>query len=153
MSYRIRCYSLFNIKNTGVTSRKLPDNMSDDEIVKWRKARNSQLNFDTVLQVISIRGQPENLTDVTSEKINFEIFNKFGFLFEHEEDQECYRFDFSVNYSDVFDDGIHELGALLSDCNGVPIVKVGDEFDKLPSFLDSSPELRNIFFEVIDERE
>jgi len=151
MSYKIRCYTLFDIKNTGVASRKIPDNLSDDEAIKWRKARNSQLNFDTVLQVISMRGQPENLTDVTVEIINFEQFGKFGFLFETEEDQHCYSFEFTVPYSSVFDDGISDLGALLSDCDGVPIVKVGDEFDKLPSFLDVSPELRNIFFEVIND--
>jgi hypothetical protein len=32
------------------------------------------------------------------------------------------------------------------------MIKVGTEWDKLPSFLDTSPELRNIYFEVINEK-
>jgi len=43
------------------------------------------------------------------------------------------------------------LGGLYSDCEGVPMIKVGTEWDKLPNFLDTSPELRNIYFEVIHE--
>lgn len=142
---------MFNIKNTGVTSRRIPDNLSNDEAFKWRNARNSQLNFDTVLQVISMRGQPENLSDVIVEKINFQQFEKFGFLFENEEDQNCYSFEFTVPFSNVFNDGISELGALYSDADGVPIIKIEDEFEKLPSFLDTSPELRNIYFEVLND--
>ena len=153
MSYRIRCYTLFNIKNTGVTGRRIPDNLSDDEKSKYTKARNCQLNFDTILQVISMRGQPENISDVSMETINFTEFGKFGFLYDTDEVQQCYNFEFTVPFGNVFNDGVDELGALLSDCDGVPVIKVDGEYDKFPSFLDISPELRNVFFEVVNERE
>lgn len=151
MSHRIRCYTLFNIKNTGVVSRRIPDNLSDDEKIRHMKARNSQLNFDTVLQVISMRGQPENISDVTVEIINFEKFGNFGFLYDAVEDKPCFSFEFTVPFRNVFNDGINELGALLSDCDGVPIIKIDDEYDKFPSFLDVSPELKNIHFEVLND--
>jgi hypothetical protein len=30
------------------------------------------------------------------------------------------------------------------------MIQVGNEFNKLPTFLDVTPELRNIYFEVIE---
>ena len=100
-----------------------------------------------------MRGQPENISDVSMETINFAEFGKFGFLYDTIEDQPCYSFEFTVPFSNVFNDGIAELGALLSDCDGVPIIKIDGEYEKFPSFLDTSSELRNIIFEVINERE
>jgi hypothetical protein len=88
---------------------------------------------------------------VITEKINFKEFSKFGFLFEGEEDQTMFSFTFSINHKNVFDDGISNLGALYSDCDGVPMIKIGTEWDKLPNFLDTSPELSNIYFEVLED--
>jgi hypothetical protein len=31
------------------------------------------------------------------------------------------------------------------------MIKVGTEFEKLPNFLDTTPELKNIYFEVIND--
>lgn len=74
----------------------------------------------------------------------------FGFLFEQQEDEEypCWSFEFDIQHPSVFDDGISELGALYSDCDMVPMIKCGTEWDKLPAFLDTSEELRNIYFKV-----
>ena len=49
----------------------------------------------------------------------------------------------------VFDDGVRGLGYLYEDCDNVPMIRCGTEWDKLPEFLDTSPELRNIYFEVM----
>ena len=51
--------------------------------------------------------------------------------------------------SEVFDNGIDELGLLFEDCDGVPMIKQGTEWEKLSTFLDTSPELKNIYFEVL----
>lgn len=119
------------------------------DIEKWQFSRNTQCNFDTVLQVISLRSQPEDMTDPVQTTVDFNEFEKFGFLFENEEDQNMWTFDFTINHSQVFDDGITELGLLHDDCSSVPMIKVGTEWNKLPNFLDTTPELRNIYFEVI----
>lgn len=147
--FAIRCYTLFDITNTGIFSRKAPSDLDSEKLSSWQKNRNRQVNLDTLLQVISLRSQPENITTVTKFKINFKEFQKFGFMYETEDDTECYSFDFSVNHKNVFDDGISNLGYLFDDCSGVPMLKVGTEWEKLPTFLDTSPELRNVYFEVI----
>ena len=59
-------------------------------------------------------------------------------------------FDFSIQHPSVFDDGITELGALYSDCEGIPMIKCETSWNKLPQFLDSSDEMRNIFFKVVE---
>jgi len=82
----------------------------------------------------------------------FSEFDKFGFLFEDDlEPHPCWTFDFTVNFHSVFDDGINDFGYLYSDCEGVPMIQIGTEWNKLPTFLDGSPELRNIYFEEIPD--
>jgi len=151
MSYRIRCYTLFDITSTGVLNRKAPSTYTEDEIKLWERKRNTQANFDTVQQVISLRSQPEETTNTIEQVINFKEFQHFGFLFDEEEDQTCWTFDFSILHTKVFYDGIDELGSLYSDANGVPIIKTATSWHKLPNFLDTSPELRNIYFEILTD--
>jgi len=148
MSYRISCYTLFDITQTGVLNRTKPNEGQD--LAKWVKKRNTQCNFDTVLQVIALRSQPEIVNFPSKEVIKFNEFEHFGFLFEQIENESypCWKFEFDVQHPSVFDDGVTDLGALYGDCDGVPMILCGTEWDKLPAFLDSSPELRNIYFTV-----
>jgi len=146
MSYIISCYTLFDITQTNVPNRYRPD--MDQE---WHYKRNTQSNFDTVQQAISLRSQPENVCTPIKTLIRFDEFTDFGFLFEQEEYETypCWSFDFEVRHPSVFYDGVTELGALYNDCDRVPMIKCGTEWDKLPLFLDSSDELRNIYFKVL----
>jgi hypothetical protein len=118
---------------------------------EFRYKRNTQSNFDTVQQAISLRSQPEVVRIPEKTQIKFNEFSEFGFLFEQEDDETypCWSFDFMVHHPSVFYDGVNELGALYSDCDRVPMIKCGTEWDKLPSFLDTSDELRNIYFKVL----
>jgi hypothetical protein len=149
MSYKIRCYTLFDVTKTGVLNRKAPITLSEEQRISWEKQRNSQCNYDTVLQVVNLRCQPEDLTNTVQFTVNFKEFKNFGFLYEDEDDQNCWYFDFTISHKSVFDNGISELGSLYEDCEGVPMIKQGTEWSKLPLFLDASPELRNIYFEVL----
>jgi hypothetical protein len=150
MSYKIRCYTLFDIAKPNLNSRKPPADYEIHQIKEWQAKRNSQLNFDTIIQIISLRSQPENITEISKENLNFKESTIFGFLFEDVEDQPCWSFDFDIIHRKVFDDGINELGLLYSDCDGVPMIKTEKEWHKLPDFLDASPELKNIYFEVLN---
>jgi hypothetical protein len=118
---------------------------------EWHYKRNTQSNFDTVQQAISLRSQPENVRTPIKTSIRFDKFTDFGFLFEQEENETypCWSFDFDVQHPSVFYDGVSVLGALYNDCDRVPMIKCGTEWDKLPLFLDSSDELRNIYFKVL----
>jgi hypothetical protein len=152
MSYRIRCYTLFDITKTGIINRKPPANGTNQQVATWEKNRNTQCNYDTILQVVSLRSQPENITEPNQEIVIFEDSDMFGFMYDNEEAQITWAFDFDIIHHSVFDDGLNKLGYLYSDCDSVPMKKVGTEWDKLPSFLDTSPELRNIYFEVTNEK-
>lgn len=147
MGYIITCYTLFDITSTGVINRGKP---VDQDMEEWIYKRNTQCNFDTVLQAISLRSQPEIHRLPKLRKIRFDTFDKFGFLFEQKgsEEYNSWSFDFTVQHPSVFNDGISELGALYSDCNNVPMIKCGTEWDKLDQFLNTSEELRNIYFEI-----
>lgn len=148
MSFRITCYTLFDITQTGVLNRSRPG--MDQDITDWTFKRNTQANFDTILQVISLRSQPESLSIPKKMLIKFDDFENFGFLFQQLENETypMWEFSFDIQHHSVFNDGISELGSLYNDCNGVPMILCGTEWEKLPSFLDSSEELKNIYFTV-----
>jgi hypothetical protein len=146
VSYTITCYTLFDITPTGVINRKKP--AMDENLEEWLLKRNTQCNFDTVLQAISLRSQPEVTSDPVKIDIRFDEFVNFGFLFEQTDDEvyPCWKFEFEVQHPSVFDDGVSELGGLYRDCDGIPMIKCDASWNKLPAFLDSSVELRNIYF-------
>ena len=147
MSFKISCYTLFDITQTGVINRSRPGVEDDPEL--WLHKRNTQCNFDTIVQAVSLRSQPENITTPNLTKIKLNDFDSFGFLFEEEDIEiNCWTFDFEIQHLSVFDNGISELGALYDDCDGIPMLKVGNEWDKLPEFLDASDELKNIYFKI-----
>jgi hypothetical protein len=150
MSFTISCYTLFDITQTGTVNRNRP-NVDEDEHV-WIHKRNTQCNFDTILQAVSLRSQPEILNYPKQIKIKFDEFDNFGFLFEQQDDEEysCWTFDFEIQHPSVFDDGVTELGSLYRDCDGVPMIKTATAWAKLPVFLDTSEELRNIYFKVLN---
>ena len=149
MNTVIRCQTLFDITKTGILNRRTPINLPPDKILEWEQNRSRQSNFDTIVQVISLRTQPENISNPILSEVDFKNENNFGFLFENEEPQKMWSFTFTISYSNVYNDGIDDLGHLYYDCDGVPMLKLNNDWDKLPNFLDVSPELRNICFEVI----
>jgi hypothetical protein len=148
MSYIITCYTLFDITQTNVRNRNRPEPGANEE--SWLHNRNTQCNFDTVQQAISLRSQPEVVRKPEMTRIRFDEFTEFGFLFDQYEDETypCWSFDFTVQHPSVFNDGLNELGALYRDCDKIPMIKCDTEWDKLPAVLDTSDELRNIFFKV-----
>jgi len=146
---KLRCFSLFDITKTNVTSKKSLLGASPEEAREWQNRRNTQCNLDTIVQVISLRAQPENITEPTQDRLDDEKTENFGFLYSVDEQQTFWYFDFSVNYSSVFSDGEDELGALYNDCEDVPMIKTSASPNNIPSSLDTTPELRNIYFKVL----
>lgn len=148
MSHRICCYTLFDITQTGVLNRSKPN---EDDIQEWISKRNTQCNFDTILQVISLRSQP----DLIKMPVKFEMeepdLERFGFLFEKDESMPsyCWKFEFEVHHSSVFENGVMPFGALYKDCEGVPMINCPTQIKGVTSFLDITDELRNIYFEAL----
>jgi len=143
--YLITCYTLFDITQTGVLNRHRPPDTGNTD---WFYKRNTQCNFDTILQAINLRSQPEITRIPRKTSIQFDKFAKFGYLYEDEADVNCWSFEFTVSHGSVFADGISELGALYNDCHNVPMILCGTEWEKLTNKLDTTEELRNIYFET-----
>jgi hypothetical protein len=145
MTNKIKCYTLFDITKTNVRQRnKIPEGV---DLKKYIYQRNTQVNLDTILQVISLRAQPEMITEVTKHTSN--DFTEFGFMFSQEE-MNYWEFVFEVNHISVFDNEI-QFGYLYLDCDNIPMVKCGTEVENITDFLNISPELKNIHFELLYE--
>ena len=144
MNHLLSCFTLFDITQTNVLNRSRP--LASDIPEVWAHRRNTQANFDTILQAISLRSQPE--IDKIPTKIVITLDDdKFGFLYKgYEEEIVGWTFDFQIQHPSVFHDGMEELGYLYSDCDGVPMIKCKTEWHRVSNFLDTTPELRNIYF-------
>ena len=154
---RIICHTLFDITKTGVNFRNRYDVKSDIDLLKHR---NQQSNFETILQVVGMRGQPENISEVQRISASLGELKKynFGYLYSSKylkkiKSVAIWRFEFSVDRSSVFDNGVTELGYLLADCSGVPMIVNLDESIKLSNHLEIGDENRNIHFMITMENE
>lgn len=145
MSHRISCYTLFDITRTGVLNRSRPG-IDIENIDEWFIKRNTQCNFDTILQVISLRAQPDVVTDPKEIPMLLDDTSKFGFAYNDGKTHKAWRFDFEIQHASVFEDGIEDMGALYKDCDGVPMVKSGQEIPNLNGQLSIDNSNRNIYF-------
>jgi hypothetical protein len=144
MSHRIACYTLFDITRTGTLNRAKPgDDVTD--INQWLRKRNTQCNFDTILQVVSLRSQPDVSCDPKQLRLSEVKNSRFGALYK-EKNIPVWTFDFEIHHASVFEDGIEELGYLYKDCNDVPMVKCDTQYHLLGTNLDITNEKRNIYF-------
>ena len=148
----IKCFTLYDITRTNVSYRKkFADNMSPGE----RKARNQQSNLETILQIVNMRSQPENISE--SECIEVKTADlaryDFGYIFSKKYLKQAtvkiWSFTFTVEHPEVFNNGRNELGNLLSDCDQVPMIIGLDETVKLSTQLNLTDESRNIYFEMV----
>ena len=94
-------------------------NVDDPE--EWIRQRNSQANLDTILQCLGL-------------DINYWYW----------------KFEFNTQHADVYNTDNNLLGHLINDCHEVPMLLCDTEsIKKLPLFLDTTPELKNIYFEIV----
>lgn len=149
---KITCHTLFDVTRTGVNFRNRFDTKTDLEL---NRQRNQQSNFETILQVVSMRGQPENISRCVEQKIDVGDLEKynFGYLFSKKylkkvKTVSIWSFSFEINGTSIFNDGITELGNLLKDCDHVPMIINLNESVKLSNHLDITDESRNIQFTV-----
>jgi hypothetical protein len=148
MSDRIACYTLFDITQTNVLNRNKP---VGDDIHLWTQQRNSQANFDTILQCIGLRANPE-IRKYPHKKYSTsanKLKHDFGFLINNDTNIWYWKFEFTVSQLSVYDNETDSLGYLTQDCHEVPMLTCGTEAIELPNFLDTTPELRNIYFKRI----
>jgi hypothetical protein len=128
---------------TGILNRAKPSSEIDYE--EWLFKRNTQCNFDTILQAISLRSLPEVTVYPTKKNIKFSE-TKFGTAFSDYKKIVVWYFEFSIQSISVYTDDENELGALIKDIQGVPMIKFSDDYKDLVPFLNVSKELCNTYF-------
>lgn len=138
---RIKCLTLFDITKTDVSGRR---NLLSTTTPEEDKARNQQRNFETILQIISLRSQPENIStpqQTDGDKTHWgKKYTKGKF--------KVWSFVFEVGHSSVFLKDGEILGNLIEDCSGVPMIVGLNESVSLAQTLDCTDDYRNIIFEV-----
>lgn len=141
---KIRCITLFDITKTNVSQRRrdLELNLFNDH----KKARNQQSNFETILQIISLRSQPEDITEPVKQKITPNLWGK-NYNFKKTSHNE-WTFTFTINHSSVFKDLNDDLGKLKKDCDGVPMILELEEYPHVFKSLNISDNYKNIHFEL-----
>ena len=135
---KIQVRTLFDCSPTGVTGHfqqgKLPFADRTGSLIRnqddWHRARNKQRNWETLLQIISLRAQPVNLSSVTVEN-------------------STWQFTFEVESAGVYsvNEDENNLDSLYLDCQGVPMMTKLDEKDD--SGVELTPD-KNIWFESIN---
>lgn len=139
---KIQCRTLFDCSCTGVTghyrSSQVPFQDQTGQTISnerdWKFARNQQRNWETILQIISLRTQPMNLSVSTvTDKV-------WQFTFEVEAEGV-----YSVNADP------NNMDALLKECNGIPMVTNLTESPGLESVLIAQGDRKNIWFQAVNK--
>lgn len=137
----IRCRTLFDCTCTGITGNfrasQLPyadrTGQAITNYVEWSRARNQHRNWETILQIISLRTQPTILTEPRCI-------------------DGAWQFDFAVETPGVYsiNNDLENLDGLINECNGIPmVVGLNEAKDIDPSLTVSGPR-QNLWFESIN---
>ena len=138
----ILCRTLFDCTCTGVTGHfrssqvPYPDRTGRliHTIADWNRARNQHRNWETIMQMISLRAQPTVVK-------------------EPECSDGVWSFEFSIETPGVYsiNADVTNLDGLLNECDGIPMVVGLDEADSInPSLTIRGPK-QNLWFETINK--
>jgi hypothetical protein len=142
MSHRILCQTLFDITKTGILNRaKAGQDITN--LDDWYNKRNTQCNLDTIIQVISLRAQPD-VTNIPKLSV-IKPTMLFGQNYANLQTINVWSFDFEVQHSSVFENEHSELGALYLDSENVPMI-VTSTSNALDNSLQVNKSQRNIIF-------
>jgi hypothetical protein len=139
---KISCRTLFDCSRTGVTghyrSSEIPfvdavgqpvNNQSD-----WNRSRNQQRNLETLLQIIGLRTQPQNISNPVCQNNTWE-------------------FEFECESEGVYE--IHgnadPLAGLKTDCEGVPMMLNLQEHPSLAPTITTTGTDQNIWFSAVNK--
>ena len=137
MTTRIRVTTQFDCTATGVTghfrANTLPfadrkgQAITDHET--WTRSRNQQRNWETILQIIGLYTQAQDITPT-------------------ERTDSGWAFEFSTDFDDVFSERGDPLGLLKTACRGVPMFY---DLDRQPKTAPLESGV-NIKFEIADHK-
>lgn len=138
---KIICRTLFDCSRTGTTGHFRVSEVPYTDgagveiynIGDWTVSRNQQRNFESILQMISLRAQPSIDTPPT-------------------ESNGVWSFEFSVESDGVYsaDGTLGNTDALTKECAGTPMIVGLREHQPLEPFLITQGEQQNIWFETVN---
>jgi hypothetical protein len=137
LAMRFRCKTLFDCAATGVIGHyrvaQIPFRDRNGNLVdgqqSWNRSRNQQRNWETLLQIIGLRCQPQDIS--VPVKIDTH-----------------WCFEFTVENDGVF--GGSELEDLYRDCEGIPMITNLDESPGVKSVVSIQDPDRNIWFQSVN---
>lgn len=129
-----RGYSLVDITKTNVT-KYTPE---------LERMRNKQRNWETVLQVLSLRSQIMNTRQLKTETVDLSHY-EFGSAYQGK--QRVWTFEFAVEFENLYLQDRDPYGVLKNDFSHTPIILELDETVKppLPIFYTDG-DVKNIYF-------
>ena len=138
---KVLCRTLFDCTYTGITGHLRPQHLPFttktglviDTAQQWNRARNQQRNWESLLQIMSLRTQPMNVVPPTKHT-------------------DGWHFAFEVEAEGVLGSnfGSDELAGLVGDCEGVPMVTGLDEAEPVAATLHARGANQNIWFSAIN---
>ena len=123
----ITIYTLFDITRTGVLknyTENFPVFVDDaDQLVRnqpeWSRSRNQQRNFETLMQIVSLRAQPimlENPKKITASA------QSLNFGANYSGSHSVWTVSFATEHADVYTQNSNPLGLLITECHNVPMI-------------------------------
>ena len=138
---RIKVTTYFDCTQTGTTSyRKAKADGPLSTIEQWDFSRNQQRNFETILQCVSLRANPDDITVP-----NF---------FKTKDGMKHWSFSFSIFHDGAFATETDQTGLLKESIHGVPMIVGLTETYKegfLVPYLIPTGDNPNIYFDVIQD--
>lgn len=138
---KIVCHTLFDCSYTGVTghyrSSEIPfvdragQHVNDQ--TDWHRSRNQQRNWETLMQIIGLRTQPQDVTRP-----------------EHKDSKWCFEFVAEATGVYSLTDSDDPLAGLKQDCDGVPMVVGINEQTGISPTINVSGTKQNIWFDTIN---
>jgi len=139
---KVLCRTLFDCTYTGVTGHLRPQQLPFttktglviDTAEQWNRSRNQQRNWESLLQIISLRTQPMNVVTPAKQK-------------------DGWHFEFDVEAEGVLSSNADsdDLAGLVGDCEGVPMVTGLDEVALVTATLHAQGTNQNIWFTAINK--
>ena len=102
-------YSLVDITATGVIRGRNHDSLD----------RNQQCNWETLLQCLGLRTQPQYIQEPTATEYDLELLD-FGDFYSGS--QKVWTWSWAVESPGVYDSNGQQIGGLLQDLEQVPII-------------------------------
>jgi len=147
---RIKAYTLIDITNTGVVRNFKKDflpytDKSGNKITtekEWLFARRQERNYETLLQILSLRIQPMDIDGPFLIKNNIKRY-KFGK--QYKTNHPVWMVEFGYESTNALATSDDPIGLLASDCNNVPMMIGLLEGGGVSPYIDCS-ESRNTYF-------